>query len=180
MEINTTPFKGLMIIKSTVFEDGRGYFFESYRNDSLKEYGFYDEFVQDNESMSQKGVLRGLHFQAPPYAQAKLVRVVKGKILDVVVDIRKNSETYGQCYSVELSEENKMLLLVPKGFAHGFATLQDDTIVNYKCSNYYNKESEHTILWNDESLGIDWKINSPILSDKDLNGESFSGFNSMF
>lgn len=180
MKIHNTPIEGLLLIESSPFKDGRGYFFEAYRQDKLEEYGFNDAFVQDNESMSQKAVLRGLHFQNPPHAQAKLVRVVKGRIIDYAIDIRKDSETYGQYYRVELSEQNKKLLLIPEGFAHGFVTMEDNTIVNYKCSNYYNKESEQTLLWNDEYLAIDWEIDNPILSEKDLKGESFNSFESMF
>lgn len=180
MDIQSTPLNGLLIIKPDVFQDGRGYFFEFYRHDILAEHGFSNAFVQDNESKSQKGVLRGLHFQNPPYAQAKLVRVVKGKILDIAVDIRKASETYGQHVSILLSEENKTVLLIPEGFAHGFVTLEDETIVNYKCSNTYNKESEQTLLWNDKDLGIKWELDKPILSDKDLKGQPFKSFKSMF
>ncbi|MBL4658440.1 MAG: dTDP-4-dehydrorhamnose 3,5-epimerase [Flavobacteriales bacterium] len=180
MKIHSTPIEGLLVIEPTVFEDERGHFFESYRHDALKKNSFTCEFVQDNESLSQKDVLRGLHFQRPPYSQDKLVRAVKGSIWDVAVDLRKDSETYGQHFGVELSEKNKMSVLVPIGFAHGFVTLEDNTLVNYKCSNYYNKESEYTLLWNDESLGINWKVEHPIMSDKDLRGEAFVTFESMF
>jgi dTDP-4-dehydrorhamnose 3,5-epimerase len=180
MEIHSTPLKGLLIISPSVFKDERGYFFESYRQDILKIHGFTDSFMQDNESKSQHGVLRGLHFQNPPFAQAKLVRVVRGGILDVVVDIRSSSETYGQHFSTNLSGETKQMLLIPAGFAHGFMTLEDDTIVNYKSSNVYNKKSEGTLLWNDKSLAIDWGENAPVLSDKDLHGEPFDSFNSLF
>ena len=180
MEIQPTFINGLLIIKPTVFQDTRGYFFESYRHDILATHGFSDSFTQDNESKSQKNVLRGLHFQNPPHAQAKLVRVVKGKILDVAVDIRSASETYGQYVSIHLSEENKTMLLIPEGFAHGFVTLEDETIVNYKCSDTYHKQSEQTLLWDDKELAIKWEIDEPILSDKDLKGVPFNSFKSMF
>ena len=180
MKIHSTPIKGLMLIEPAVFEDTRGYFFESYRHDILIKHGFLSSFIQDNESKSQRGVLRGLHFQNPPHAQAKLVRVVKGGILDVAVDIRRNSKTYGQYFSVDLNDENKSMLLIPEGFAHGFVTLEDETIVNYKCSTTYNKEAEQTLLWNDKGLAIKWEFDNPILSDKDMKGEPFIEFNSLF
>jgi len=180
MEIHSTPIKGLLIIKPRVFEDSRGYFFESYRKDTLSEHGFRDSFIQDNESKSQKAVLRGLHFQNPPHAQCKLVRVVSGAILDVAVDIRKSSETYGEHFSITLDGAEREMLLIPEGFAHGFVTLEDDTIVNYKCTKVYSKESEQTLIWNDENLGIDWGIEEPIISEKDQQGEPFSEFNSLF
>ena len=180
MEVHSTPLKDLLVISPKIFEDARGYFFESFREDVLKQHGFDDLFVQDNESKSQKGVLRGLHFQVPPYSQAKLIRVVQGEILDVAVDIRRNSETYGQHFSINLSSKLKNMLLVPVGFAHGFLTLNDDTIVNYKCSSTYNKDSEGTLLWNDKTIGINWGEGNPILSEKDLQGESFHSFKSSF
>lgn len=180
MEVHSTPLKGLLVISPNIFKDERGYFFESYRQDLLKINGFTDSFMQDNESKSQRGVLRGLHFQNPPFAQAKLVRVVRGGILDVVVDIRNSSETYGQHFSIKLNGETKQMLLIPAGFAHGFITLEDDTIVNYKSSNVYNKKSEGTLLWNDKTLDIDWGEKRPVLSDKDLHGEPFDSFNSLF
>jgi dTDP-4-dehydrorhamnose 3,5-epimerase len=130
--------------------------------------------------MSQKGVLRGLHFQNPPFVQGKLVRVVKGLVLDVAVDIRRNSETFGQHMKIELSEDNKTMLWIPEGFAHGFLTLRDKTIFQYKCTNYYNKETEGSILWNDPALNIDWGISSPIVSSKDMNAPLFSDLNSNF
>ncbi|MDL5047857.1 dTDP-4-dehydrorhamnose 3,5-epimerase [Oscillatoria amoena NRMC-F 0135] len=133
----------------------------------LKNAGIPDVFVQDNQSLSQKGALRGLHFQAPPFAQGKLVRVIKGAVYDVIVDIRKNSSTYGQHYGIELTEENFTMFWVPPGFAHGFVTLKDNTIFTYKCTNVYNKASEGGLLWSDPALGIDWNIETPIVSDKD-------------
>ena len=138
--------------------------------------GLNSNFVQDNESKSQKNVLRGLHFQKPPFAQAKLVRVIKGAVLDVAVDIRKDSPTYGEWESVELTEENKLMYWIPAGFAHGFLTLKDDTIFSYKCTNVYNKESEGSIKWDDSILNINWNIQNPIISEKDKKSPSFNGF----
>ncbi len=171
---------GLLIIQPRVFEDDRGYFFESFRLDKLRELGIDLDFVQDNESKSQKGVLRGLHFQNPPYEQGKLIKVVKGAVIDVAVDIRKKSPTYGQWISHELSEYNKTMFWIPPGFAHGFLTLEDDTIFQYKCTNYYNKESEDSIRWNDPVLNIDWGIKNPIVSDKDSKAGLFKDFKSKF
>jgi dTDP-4-dehydrorhamnose 3,5-epimerase len=138
------------------------------------------DFVQDNQSLSQKGVLRGLHFQNPPHAQGKLVRVITGAVFDVAVDIRKNSPTYGKWFGLELTEKNKWMMYIPGGFAHGFATLQDNTIFSYKCTNFYDKASEDCILWNDPDLAIDWKIENPLLSEKDMQGRSFRDFRSQF
>lgn len=170
MNIIDTRIQGCFIIEPKVFEDQRGYFFESF---NLKEFnkktGLKINFVQDNESLSSKGALRGLHFQTGKFAQAKLVRVVKGSVLDVVVDIRKNSKTFGEYVSVMLSEENKRQFFIPRGFAHGFLVLEDQTIFSYKCDNYYNKASEGGIIYNDPVLNIDWKFNNQdlIISDKD-------------
>ena len=180
MEIIKTPLQGLIIIQPKIFIDGRGYFFESYSEAALAKLGFTEKFVQDNQSLSATGVLRGLHFQAPPFAQGKLVRVIKGAVLDVALDIRKNSPTYGQHFSIELNEDNKTMFYVPVGFAHGFATLKDDTIFSYKCTNYYNKASEGTVLWNDTSININWRLTEPQLSEKDLLGQKFSEFVSPF
>ncbi len=180
MKIIETELKGLLIIEPVVFKDERGYFYESYNKKLFHEYDIKDEFIQDNQSLSQKNVIRGLHFQHPPYAQAKLVRVIKGSVLDVVVDIRKNSPTYGKTFSIELTEENFLMLYIPIGFAHGFATLQDNTIFAYKCSNSYNKLSEDTILWNDPTLNINWQVENPILSEKDKKGKLFKEFISPF
>ncbi len=180
MKIIETPLKGLLIIEPQVFKDERGYFYESYNQERFFKAGIRDVFVQDNQSLSQKNVVRGLHFQHPPYAQAKLVRVIKGSVYDVVVDIRKDSPTYGQSFGIELTEENFLMLYVPIGFAHGFATLQDNTIFAYKCSAFYNKASEDTILWNDPTLNIDWKVQNPILSEKDKQGKLFQHFQSPF
>jgi dTDP-4-dehydrorhamnose 3,5-epimerase len=180
MEVIETHIKDLLIIKPKVFEDARGYFFESYNEGVFKQHGIDANFIQDNQSLSNSGVLRGLHFQAPPFAQGKLVRVINGAVLDIAVDIRKNSPTYGQHISIELTEENKTMFYIPPGFAHGFLTLRDNTIFSYKCTNLYNKASEGTVLWNDSDLQIDWNIQNPILSEKDLMGTPFKEFNSPF
>ena len=179
MNIETTPLKDVLILTPAVFKDDRGYFFESFNHQKTAEF-IKCLFVQDNESLSQKNVLRGLHFQIPPFAQDKLVRVIKGSVLDVAVDLRKSSPTYGQHFSIVLSGDNKKQLFIPAGFAHGFLTLEDHTIFSYKCSNYYEKSAEQTILWNDNSLNIEWNCNQPLLSDKDLIGEVFSTFESPF
>lgn len=180
MEIIKTPIKGLLVINPNVFGDERGYFFESWNKQAYKEIGLDVEFVQDNESLSQKGVLRGLHFQAPPFAQGKLVRVVKGSVLDVAVDIRKDSETYGQHFCLKLSEENKKMIWIPSGFAHGFLTLEDDTVFTYKCTEMYNKDSECALIWNDPDLNINWGVKSPLVSEKDMLAGSFKDFKSQF
>ena len=176
MEIIKTPIKGLLLIKPKIFEDDRGYFFESWSKEFFKNIGLDLDFVQDNQSLSQKGVLRGLHFQNPPFAQGKLVRVIKGAVVDVAVDIRKKSPTYGQHFAVELSEENKTVFWIPPGFAHGFVALKDDTIFTYKCTGVYNKESEGALIWNDEDLNIDWRVVNPLVSDKDIQAGNFNDF----
>lgn len=180
MEIIETKIRDLLIIKPTVFEDNRGYFFESYNKEKFLQKGIDQNFVQDNESKSMKGVLRGLHFQTPPYAQGKLVRVMKGAVLDVAVDIRKGSPTYGQWASIELTESNKWMYWVPPGMAHGFVTLEDDTVFFYKCTNVYNKSSEGSLRWNDPDLNIDWGSVDPILSEKDKISPLFKEFESPF
>lgn len=167
MHIIETNIPGLLEIAPRVFGDHRGYFYESYNKEAFQNFGVNFEFVQDNQSLSSRGVLRGLHFQNPPFAQGKLVRVIQGSVLDVVVDIRKNSPTYGHHHKVLLSGENKLMFWIPPGFAHGFVTLEDDTIFSYKCTNVYNKESEGSVLWNDPALNIDWGIDKPQLSAKD-------------
>ncbi len=165
-----TEFPGLIIIEPTVFKDSRGYFFESYNENDLKSEGIDIKFVQDNQSKSSYGVIRGLHYQLAPYSQTKLLRVLSGSILDIVVDIRKGSPTYGRAFSIELSADNNKQLLIPKGFAHGFSVLSETAEVIYKCDAFYHKESEAGILFNDAELNIDWKIpaGSAIISDKDL------------
>lgn len=169
MKIISTPLKDLYIIEPVVFTDNRGFFFESYNESKLLDAGLNYNFIQDNHSKSTYGVLRGLHYQNNPFAQAKLVRVTQGKVLDVVVDIRKNSPTYLQHFSLELSDENKLQLLIPAGFAHGFVVLSDTCEFLYKCDNYYNKSSEGGIAYNDPALNIDWMIPEEdiILSEKD-------------
>ena len=165
-----TPLKGCYVITPKIIEDTRGSFFESYNKERLEKHiGQSINFVQDNQSKSLKGVLRGLHFQTGNYAQAKLVRVLNGKVLDVCVDLRKGSNTYGKHFSIELNETNKKQLFIPRGFAHGFLVLEDDTVFNYKCDNYYNKASERGIAYNDPSLNINWNYpeESLILSEKD-------------
>ncbi len=170
MIVHDTGIKDLLLLEPKVFGDHRGYFLESFRKEWFDELtGGQFNFVQDNESKSGKGVLRGLHFQQPPFAQGKLVRVVRGRVLDVALDIRKSSPTYGQHYAIELNESNKLQLWIPPGFAHGFASLEDDTIFQYKCTNYYSFENEGSVLWNDSELGIDWKISDPLISEKDQN-----------
>jgi len=177
MEIITTQIPDLLIIKPAVFQDERGYFFESYNKEKFLSQGIDQNFVQDNESKSMKGVLRGLHFQKPPYTQGKLVRVMKGAVLDVAVDLRKNSPSYGKWASIELTEDNKFMYWIPPGFAHGFITLEDNTVFFYKCTNVYNKNSEGSILWNDPTLNIEWGgLESPILSDKDKEAPLFADF----
>lgn len=180
MKFIETGFDGLLLIEPSVFGDARGYFFESYNAEVFRNNGLDVHFVQDNQSMSHKGALRGLHFQAPPFAQGKLVRVVRGAVLDVVVDIRKSSATFGQSYAIELTEQNFKMLWIPEGFAHGFATLEDKTLFSYKCTGVYNKASEGGILWCDEDLKIDWKITDPILSEKDKHNPKLRDFYSPF
>lgn len=181
MEIIPTEIPGLLIVKPAVYEDSRGYFFESYNLDKFAQAGISAKFVQDNESKSQKNVLRGLHFQKPPFAQGKLVRVMKGSVLDVAVDLRKGSPTYGKWASIVLSENNKFMYWIPEGMAHGFLTLEDHTVFFYKCTNLYSKESEGSILWNDPDLAIDWgSLDSPILSEKDKISPLFRDFESPF
>lgn len=169
MKIIETPIKDLLIIVPNLFKDDRGYFFESFNQNKFAECGINHTFVQDNESKSQFGVLRGLHYQLEPYAQTKLVRVLSGKVFDVALDLRKGSETFGKWFGVELSDENKLQLLIPKGFAHGFVVLSSEAVFYYKCDNFYNKESEKGIIFNDPHLDIDWKLkeNDILLSDKD-------------
>ena len=169
MGFSKTNIEGLLIFEPKVFGDSRGYFFESYNKSLYQEYGLEIEFVQDNESFSKKGVLRGMHYQIPPKAQTKLVRVILGEVLDVVIDIREGSVTYGQYYSVVLSAENKKQLYIPKGFAHGYLTLSEEAIFCYKCDEFYSKEHEAGIMWNDPHVGIDWGISTQdlLLSTKD-------------
>lgn len=180
MEVIETKLKGVLVLQPKVFEDARGYFFESYNRNLFLKAGLDLNFVQDNQSLSQKGVLRGLHFQNNPHAQGKLVRVITGAVFDVAVDIRKSSPTYGQWFGMELTEENKTMMYIPEGFAHGFATLRDNTIFSYKCTNFYNKASEDCLLWNDPDIGITWNIENPLLSEKDLQGKRIKNFETLF
>jgi dTDP-4-dehydrorhamnose 3,5-epimerase len=170
MPIHPTDLPNLLIFEPKVFEDSRGYFFEAYNANNFREEGVDTLFVQDNQSRSSYGVIRGLHYQLPPYAQTKLVRVLEGRILDVAVDIRKGSPTFGQSFALELSAENKKQLFIPAGFAHGFSVLSEVAIVLYKCDQFYNKESEGGILYNDPALNIDWQIEKgkEIVSEKDV------------
>lgn len=183
MEVLKTAIEGLLIIEPTVFGDSRGYFFESYNKQRFNEATGLDiDFVQDNQSKSCYGVLRGLHFQKPPYAQSKLVRCVRGKVLDVAVDIRKGSPTYGQHVAVELTEDNHRQFFVPRGFAHGFAVLSEIAIFQYKCDNFYAPQADGGISIKDDTLGIDWQIpmDKAILSDKDLKHLCLKDFDSPF
>ena len=178
MKIIETGFEGLYIIEPTIFKDERGYFYETYNEQRYKEAEIDYKFVQDNESKSSYGTIRGLHFQKGEFAQAKLVRCLQGTVLDVVVDIRKDSKTFGKHYSVELTGDNKLQFMVPRGFAHGFSVLSETAIFSYKCDNIYNKESEGGIIYNDPALNIDWKIKkgSEILSEKDKKHPTFDEY----
>lgn len=181
MNVIKTKIEDVLIIEPKVFGDERGFFVETFNLERYKEAGIDWEFVQDNLSSSMKGVLRGLHFQKDPFAQGKLVQVIKGKVLDVAVDIRKNSSTFGQYISVELSGENKKQLWIAPGMAHGFLALENDTIFSYKCTNLYNPTAEGGLLWNDKDLNIDWKleengIKDPIVSEKDAKNVSWQEF----
>lgn len=182
MQVLKTHIDGVHVLEPKVFGDKRGYFIESFNqkvfNNSIGTEEF--EFVQDNESMSSKDVLRGLHFQRPPFDQGKLVRVVQGKVLDVVVDIRTGSKTYGQSFSIVLDGDQKKMMWIPPGMAHGFVSLQDRTIFAYKCTQYYEPSSEGCIAWNDPDLNIDWGVKEPIISEKDQKGELFKDFISPF
>lgn len=182
MEVIKTAIEGVVIIEPQVFKDARGYFFESFSQREFDEKVRPIKFVQDNESMSSYGVMRGLHFQAPPFAQSKLVRCVKGRVLDVAVDIRKGSPTYGQHVAVELTEENHRQLFIPRGFAHGFVVLSETALFQYKCDNFYAPQADGGISITDTTLGIDWHIpiENATLSEKDLKHPSFNNFNSPF
>lgn len=171
MQIFTTEIEGIKVLQPKIFNDDRGLFFESHNHKIFKEYGINADFVQDNESHSKVGVLRGMHFQRNEHAQAKLIRVIKGEVLDVAVDLRRNSPTLGKHFSIILNAENKQQLFIPRGFAHGFVALSDHTITQYKCDNYYNKEAEAGIIYNDSSLAIDWKLPASLLrvNERDAN-----------
>ena len=174
MEVIKTNIDGLLIIKPDVFGDDRGYFFETYSKRKYAEYGIEEDFVQDNISKSLKGTIRGLHYQVGDKAQGKLCHVIKGKVLDVAVDIRFDSPTFGQYFSIELTGEDKTQMWIPPGFAHGFSVLSDEVLFVYKCTNYYSKPDERAILYNDPQLNIDWKVENPIVSEKDLNAKHFN------
>lgn len=182
MEVIKTAIEGVVIIEPKVFQDARGYFFESFSLHEFEEKVRKINFVQDNESMSSYGVMRGLHFQRPPYTQSKLVRCVKGAVLDVAVDIRKGSPTYGQHVAVELTEDNHRQFFVPRGFAHGFAVLSETAVFQYKCDNFYASQADGGISIKDDSLGIDWKIPTAnvLLSEKDMKHELLKDFDSPF
>lgn len=181
MEKLETSLKDAYIIKPKVFQDERGFFIETYSKKKLKELGIEDDFVQDNHSMSvTKGVLRGLHYQLPPHTQSKLVRVTKGAAYDVIVDLRKDSPTFGKWEGFELTANNFLMLYVPRGFAHGFVTLENETEFQYKCDEFYEPSSEGAIIWNDPDLKIYWPIENPILSKKDSEAQLFKDFNSLF
>jgi dTDP-4-dehydrorhamnose 3,5-epimerase len=182
MNVIKTDIQGVVIVEPKVFGDHRGYFFESFSEKDFAEAVGEVKFVQDNESKSSYGVLRGLHFQKPPHAQAKLVRVVKGRVLDVAVDLRKGSPTFGKHVAVELTEENHRQLFIPRGFAHGFVVLSDEAVFQYKCDNYYAPQSEGSVLWNDPDIGIEWGIPSEdvMLSEKDRNAALLKDLGDVF
>lgn len=180
MEILETALPGLLILQPRVFADERGYFLETFRSDHFEKAGIDLKFVQDNESKSKANVLRGLHYQIAPFEQGKLVRVISGAVLDAAVDIRRNSPTFGKWLAVELSASNKRQMWIPPGFAHGFLTLEDDTIFAYKCTNYYDKNSERSIRWNDPEIGIEWNTSHPLLSEKDLNAPLLARVTDLF
>lgn len=183
MQVIPTDIQGVFIIEPRVFGDARGYFFESFNaRDFARETGIEVDFVQDNESFSRYGVLRGLHFQMPPYAQAKLVRVVQGAVLDVAVDLRSGSPTYGQHVAAELTAENHRQFFMPKGIAHGFSVLSPEVIFQYKCDEYYHPESEGALAWDDPDLAIDWKLpaDKVLLSEKDKHHPAFRSFSTPF
>ncbi|MBO7302484.1 MAG: dTDP-4-dehydrorhamnose 3,5-epimerase [Bacteroidaceae bacterium] len=176
MNVVKTAIDGVVIIEPRIFEDERGYFYESFSQREFEEKVCNTVFVQDNQSKSTYGVVRGLHFQRPPYAQSKLVRCVSGRVLDVVVDIRRNSPTYGKYISVELSDENHRQLFIPRGFAHGYAVLSDEAVFQYKCDNFYNKESEGAIAWDDPDINVNWQLAAEdvVLSAKDTLNKKLS------
>jgi len=180
MKIEKNQIEGLLVVKPDVFRDSRGYFLESYSSEKFRGLGIDVRFMQDNESLSGRGVLRGLHFQVPPHEQGKLVRVVKGSVMDVAVDLRKSSPTYGKWASIILSEQNKWMYWIPPGFAHGFVTLEENTIFFYKCTRIYDKASEMGIAWDDPDLKIDWGVTNPVISEKDQHGMKFRDFISPF
>tara|TARA_B100001758_G_C18351196_1_gene579991 strand:- start:859 stop:1404 length:546 start_codon:yes stop_codon:yes gene_type:complete len=181
MEVQETKIKGVVVCSPKIYHDDRGQFSEGFHTEKYEEIiGKGIVFVQDNISISKKNVIRGLHFQAPPKAQGKLVQVLKGRILDVVVDLRKKSKTYGEYISIELSDKNNKQIWIPAGFAHGFISKEDGTILNYKCTSHYDHTTEQTIRWDDSNINIDWQTQAPILSKKDMEGVLFKNFKSPF
>ena len=182
MEVIKTDIEGVVIIEPRIFKDDRGYFYESFSQREFEEKVCRTTFVQDNQSKSSYGVVRGLHFQKPPYSQSKLVRCIKGAVLDVAVDIRKGSPTFGKYVPVELTEDNHRQFFVPRGFAHGFAVLSEEAVFQYKCDNFYNKESEGSVAWNDQELAIDWRIpvEKVLLSEKDKLSKSIAEADFLF
>jgi dTDP-4-dehydrorhamnose 3,5-epimerase len=182
MEVIKTDIEGVVIIEPRIFKDDRGYFYESFSQREFEEKVCRTTFVQDNQSKSSYGVVRGLHFQKPPYSQSKLVRCIKGAVLDVAVDIRKGSPTFGKYVAVELTEDNHRQFFVPRGFAHGFAVLSEEAVFQYKCDNFYNKESEGSVAWNDQELAIDWRIpvEKVLLSEKDKLSKSIAEADFLF
>ncbi len=174
MKVSKTNIEGLLLIEPDLFSDDRGYFFESYRKEKYAEIGLDINFVQDNISQSKKGTLRGLHYQVGDKAQGKLCQVISGKILDVAVDIRFGSPTFGKHYTHMLNTEKKMQIWIPSGLAHGFSVLSDEAIFSYKCTNYYSKDHERSILYNDPDLNIDWQVENPVVSEKDLKAKKFN------
>ncbi len=175
MEIQKTPIEGLLVIHPRIFNDDRGYFFESFHAERYRQAGVTAGFIQDNESRSSRGVIRGLHYQLAPYAQSKLVRVIEGRVFDVAVDLRRQSPTFGKWFGVELSAENKAQFYIPRGFAHGFSVLSETAVFSYKCDNYYCPDAERGILFNDSDLNIDWRIpeQEAVVSDKDFKNSPF-------
>jgi dTDP-4-dehydrorhamnose 3,5-epimerase len=180
MELIKTAIPDVLILQPKVFTDDRGHFLEPFNLRLFESLGLPTHFVQDNQSCSSAGVLRGLHFQLPPHSQGKLVRVCRGAVLDVVVDLRKKSPAYGECLAVELTDKNFRMLWIPEGMAHGFLSLEDDTIFQYKCTDFYDKASEGSLRWNDPDLAIDWGLENPVLSEKDAQAPFFAHFDSPF
>mgnify|MGYP006268324063 CR=1 FL=1 len=180
MEVQELSLPGLLLIRPDVYGDDRGHFMESYHRERLRDYGLDEDFVQDNESLSRQGTVRGLHFQAPPHAQGKLIRVPQGRVWDVALDVRAGSPTYGQWHGVELSGSNFLQLYVPPGMAHGFAVLEPRTLFQYKCSAYYYQAAEGGVRWDDPDLAIEWPIENPIISEKDRQQPFFREFQSPF
>ena len=174
MKVSKTNIEGLLLIEPDLFSDGRGYFFESYNKEKYAEIGLDINFVQDNISQSKKGTVRGLHYQVGDKAQGKLCQVISGKVLDVAVDIRFGSPTFGKHYAHVLNTEKKMQIWIPPGLAHGFSVLSDEAIFSYKCTNYYSKDHERAILYNDSELNIDWQVKNPVVSAKDLKAKKFN------